>query len=128
MTKQKTRIVYRDRPANNYFSLETVKRVKDGIYSFVAILAALWFVAGPFVDAQAGEYLKNQLIQIGMDPATVQALNKNLTDLQETVKQKDGAVDKLSGEVGDLKVDLVKILEKLNSIQQQQMAPAEPVK
>lgn len=127
--KTRTRIVYRDRPANNYFSLDTVKRIKDWFYVVLPIGAALWIVAGPYVDAKAGDYLRVQLERIGMDPATVQALNKNLTDLQETVKEKDATVDQLSRDVGELKGDIGKVLILLQTQQQPIPAPiAEPVK
>jgi hypothetical protein len=114
----RTRIVYRDRPATNYFSLDTIKRIKDWFYVVLPIIAALWLVAGPYVDAKAGEYLKTQLVQIGMDPATVAALNKNLAELQETVKARDEATDKLASDVADLKSLLGTVLElqKLQAI------------
>lgn len=128
-TRTRTRIVYRDRPAPNWFNLDTIRRVKDGLWSFGAILTVLWFVAGPFVNAQAGDYLKGQLIEIGMDPATVQTLNKNLQDLQETVKERVIAVEKLSDEVNEMKGDIGKVLILLQTQQQPLPAPiAEPVK
>lgn len=127
MSKAKTRIVYRDRPANNYFSLDTIKRIKDWFYVVLPIAAALWIVAGPYVDAKAADYLKAQLVLIGMDPATVQALNKNLVELQETVKSKDESTKQLSNDVQELKSQLGTVLE-LIKLQALKGEPIEPVK
>lgn len=120
MPKAKTRIRYRyrDRPASHYFSLDAIKRIKDGLWSVGTILAVLWVVAGPFVKSQAGDYLKGQLIEIGMDPATIQTLNKNLVDLQSQMQARDDATKKLSTDVSDLKSLLGTVLElqKLQAI------------
>lgn len=126
MKKPRTRIVYRDRPTTHYFSLDTVKRIKDWFYVVLPVAGAMWLVADPYVDAQAEEYLKSQLMQIGMDPATVQALNKNLMDLQEVVQERDEASKKLSEDVGELKSQLGTVL-KLMEIQVLKGAPAAPV-
>lgn len=130
MSKAKTRIRYRyrDRPTNNYFSLDTIKRIKDWFYVVLPIAATLWIVAGPYVDAKAAEYLKAQLVLIGADPGTISTLNNHLQELQETVKQTAKINEEITGEVNGLKTNLSKILEKLDSIQQQQIAPAEPAK
>ncbi len=122
MTKPRTRIRYRyrDRPvkADNWFSSITVGQIKQWVFVMAPIVVGVWAFAGPYVDAKAADYLKTQLTLIGMDPATVQTLNKNLVALQQKVDEKDQSVDKLSGEVSDLKVDLGKVLILLQTQQQ----------
>jgi hypothetical protein len=119
---------YENKP-ESWFSSITIGQIKQWLMVMVPLVTSLWLFAGPYVNAKAEDLLKEKLVQIGMDPATVQALNKNLLELQETVKAKDGAVDKLSGDVGDLKVELGKVLILLQSQQQQMQAPVqEPAK
>lgn len=129
MTKAKTRtrIVYRDRPAKHYLSLDTIKRIKDWFYVVVPVVAALWIVAGPYVDAKAAEYLKAQLTLIGMNPENIEALNKNIVELQAKVVEKDNAVKNLSDEVLRMQGDIGKVLILLQT-QPQQVPVTQPVK
>lgn len=151
MTKAKprivyrTRTVYRDKPedeqtttatasvittskVNGWIGSITVADMKQWLTVMVPLAVFWWGYLGPLVESKAEELLVSKLVQIGMDPATIQSLNKNLMELQDTVKDKDGAVDKLSGEVNDLKVGLGQILILLQNQQQQQPVAAEPVK
>ena len=142
----RTRTVYRDKPedettttatasvittskVNSWIGSITISDIKQWLTIMVPLALFWWGYLGPLVDAKAEELLKNKLITIGMDPENIQTLNKNLLELQETVRAKDGAYDKLSGDVGDLKVELGKVLILLQSQQQQPTPPvAVPVK
>ena len=129
MTRRtRTRIIYRDRPSHlaGYFSAITVGQIKQWLTVMVPIAFGFWAFAGPYVDAKAEELLKSKLIEIGMDPATVQALNKNLIELQENVKKKEESTSKLADDVNELKVDLGKVLILLE--QQQRAIQGEAVK
>lgn len=111
---------------NGWIGSITISDMKQWLQVMVPLAVFWWAYLGPYVESKAEEFLVGKLVEIGADPATLQALNKNLTDLQESVKSKDGAVDRLSGEVNDLKVDLGKVLILLQ--QQSQQPPKEPVK
>lgn len=76
--------------------------------------AATWLFLGPFVNAQAEALLKNKLVDIGMDPASIQTLNNNLVEIQKSSDDRDQTVQ-------ELKTDLSKVLYLLEQQQRQQI-------
>lgn len=134
MPKPRIRYRYRDRPKSSSWPAGlTVDQIKQWVVYMVPIVTATWLFLGPYINAQAGEYLKGQLILIGMDPTSIQTLNKNLIALQQNVdelaKNKNEATDKLSSDVQDLKSQLGTVLElmKLQTLKGEPPV-AEPVK
>jgi uncharacterized coiled-coil protein SlyX len=127
MTKTKRRRRYRP-TRTRWLTLENISLVKQFFVTVGPIVVAAYLWVIPQIQAQAADYVRGQFIAVGMDPATIQALNKNLAELQETVKEKDEAVEKLSDEFNDLKMEIGKALIILQERQPIPAPATEPVK
>lgn len=122
---------YRRYPTSRrWLTLENIGLIKQFLVTVGPIVVAAYLWVIPQIDARAAEYVRSQFIAVGMDPATLQALNQNLAELQESVKEKDEDVEKLSDEFKDLKSEIGKALIILQERQPQPLpAPAaKPVK
>jgi hypothetical protein len=150
MTKAKprivyrTRTVYRDRPedeqtttatasvittqkVNGWIGSITIADMKQWLQVMVPLAVFWWAYLGPLVETKAEELLAGKLAQMGVDPSNIKTLNESIAKLQDQTDSKEQAVEKLSGEVNDLKVGLGQVLILLQ--QQSQNPPsAEPAK
>ena len=152
MTKAKprivyrTRTVYRDRPddeqtttatasvittqkVNGWIGSITIADMKQWLQVMVPLAVFWWAYLGPLVDSKAEELLVSKLVQIGMDPANIQTLNKSIQQLQAQAEAKQQSDEKLSSDVQDLKALIGTVLE-LQKVQALKGAPSDetPIK
>lgn len=120
--KPKVKVQYKERVIyRNPFNLENISWAKQWIAVVLPALVYLYGWVIPQLDAQAAEYVKQQFIAVGMDPATLNTLRISVEDLKSQLQQQDKVREKLADDVGDLKTDLKGVLILLQ--QQQQMVP-----
>jgi uncharacterized coiled-coil protein SlyX len=126
MTKAKPRR-RRQPKKTRWLTLENIGLIKQFFVTVGPIVVLAYGWAIPQIEAKAAEYVRSQFIAVGMDPQNIQTLNKNIAELQSKMKEKDDAVDNLSGELTDMKVDIGKVLILLQT-QPQPKPPSEPIK
>lgn len=118
--KAKTKIVYRDRaPAHrhaNWISDLTVGQIKQWLFVMVPLITGVWIFAGPYVDAKAEELLRDKLTTMGMDPANIQTLNRNIADLQQGRGEIKNQLEKVEATAKELTEDVEGLNGKLDSV------------
>lgn len=122
---------YRRRPVKtSWLTLENISLIKQFFVTVGPIVVAVYLWVIPQIDARAAEYVRAQFVAVGMDPATLQAVNKNLADLQSNFDQSAKSNEKLSSDVQDLKSQLGTVLElmKLQALKGEPQPITEPVK
>lgn len=150
-SKPKVKIIYRNRPAPRVLppqELNVTGQVNLGaavskiasksrdwmqLWVFVAFFGgAIWAVVLPMANAQAEEFMKTKLADMGMDPANIQSLNENFKTLNSERQELKTQVQDLQGIVGQTKSS-IDALQQQNKLildilisKQQQIAPAAP--
>lgn len=138
--KQKIIYRYRDRPAPRVqvtgpVSVETkavsvfsrVREFQQMLITLGSVAAAAWIFLGPYVNAQADSLLRDKLVQIGMDPANIQQLNKNLEELQQKGEERAQKVDDLKSAVDKILIIIEQQQRQVIPYPQQMQAAPPPM-